>query len=183
MAGDLNRDMRRRAEAVEPEARPGADFGEPETPKAYDAGAKQGGRLEIGERRRQFVYESFRGGGVFGVAAVYCPSGELGIVAKVLATALAEFASAAGSVQPGNAYSRTFGDCACARSMRLDYADDLVAGNDARLANGKLTLRNVQVCAAHPAGVDADEHFAVGGFAAGDFRPLKRRGFHRGWSR
>ena len=70
MARDLDRDVRRGAEAVEAEPAAGADVGAAQRAVADDAGAEQRRGLRVGDRVGQRVGEVLAHDGVLGVAAV-----------------------------------------------------------------------------------------------------------------
>ena len=103
---------------------------------------------------------------VLGIAAVDGVAGEDGVVAEVLFGAAAEGADAVGSADPGDADAHavgTVGGCAVD-----DFADDLVAGDEGLLDEGKIAFEDVEVGAADSAGEDAEEEVAWGEDGRGD---------------
>src|SRR5205823_6081720 len=92
--------------------------------------------------------EALVGDRVLGVATVEVVAGEAGPVAEVLASAQAVAALAAGPAEPRDADPP---------AARLVDPDDLVPGDERELRVGKLAVHDVEVGAADPAGVDADE--------------------------
>src|SRR5262245_59362855 len=102
MTRDLDRDVRRRAESVYAQTFAGRWAGnarQPQRAKADDARAEQRRGLFVAEGFRNRVDEISRGDDVFGVTAVDQPSGERGVLAKVLFAFTAVFAYAASLMQ------------------------------------------------------------------------------------
>jgi hypothetical protein len=57
-----------------------------------------------------------------------------------------------------------------------------MAGDDVRLTDGQISLDDVEVGAADPAGVNPDENFSRTGLRGGDIFPDQRGRFRRGGS-
>ena len=171
-AGDLDRDVARGAEAVDPQPRAGpvVEAAATQAAIADDPGAQQRRDLLVGEVLRQRIDEVRGGRHVFGEPAVACPPGELGSLAEVLAPPRAKAAHTAGAVQPRDtdAFAR-----------RLDDPDDLVPGDHRRATYRQLPLDYVQVGPADTAGADVDQQVSVRGFGGLDIfdpqRPLADR--------
>src|SRR5438105_2902832 len=85
-------------------------------------------------------------------------------------------------MQPSNAYTRAFAEAAGFRPEFFYRADNLVPGDDRRLARRQFALDDVQIRAAHSAGVYANQNFAAPGPRNINLRELKRVGFHTSWS-
>ena len=102
-----------------------------------------------------------------GIAAVDRVAGEDGAVAEVLHVVAAEPAIAVDAADPRNAYARAGGEgCGCAFHH---FADDLMAGNDARVQGRKVALDDVEIGAADAAGDDLEQNFAGLRIGMGDF--------------
>ena len=70
----------------------------------------------------------------------------------------AEPAIAVDAADPGDADARAGGQgCGCAFD---DFADDLMAGDDARVEGLEIALDDVEISAADAAGDDFEQHFA-----------------------
>src|SRR5947207_2636936 len=91
--------------------------------------------------------------GVLGVAAVDLVSGEARAVAQVLAGGAAIAALAATPAEPGNADPLSAGEPARARPGGDDRADDFVTEHEGQLGVREFCIENVQVSAAHAAGI------------------------------
>src|SRR5206468_9317864 len=139
--GDLADDVRRRAEAVDPE--PSRVAGHPERAEADQARAQQRRGLEVREAVGQREAEARLGDGGFGVAAVDVEPGEARPLAEVLPAGAAEAAVAVGPAEPRDPDPR-------ARRVRravpgrLDGADDLMARDDRKPRAGDLAVEDVQ---------------------------------------
>jgi hypothetical protein len=158
---DLNRDVTRRAEAVQAEARalpvPRCESGLPQAAKTDDAGAQERRRIEIAEPCRDAVAKVGLRERVFGESAVDGPAREVRLEAEVLIAASTESARAARAVQPSDAHALAGRETGDAVSDSLHARDDLMAGNDPGTAHGQITFRHVQVRAAHAACVNAQQ--------------------------
>ena len=156
--GDLCRQMRGSAEAVDPQPAADGQLGAAERAVADDPRAQQGRRLLVREARREPVGEVLGHGDEFRVAAVAVPAREHGGEAEVLFSAQAEAAGAAGPAEPGHPDPVAGGEPRGAGPARHYFADDLVARNDAGAPRGEVTLGQMQVRAAHSAGPDPHQH-------------------------
>ena len=149
VARDLRDDVRRGAEAVE--AEPLRVAREPQRAVADQPGAEQRRRLHVGVAVRDREAEALVGDRVLRVAAVEVVAGEARAVAEVLA---ARAAVAARRRRSSRATARRARSAAARRPL----ADDLVAGHERQLRVRQLAVDDVQIGAAHAAGVDAHQH-------------------------
>ena len=154
---DLADDVRAGAEAVEPEARRIARHAQRAV--SDEPGAQQRRRLEVAEALRQRERVAAVGHGARRVAAVAVEAREPRALAEVLAPAGAEAARPVGPAQPRDA------DAGARRVLgvraRLQHGgDDLVAGDHRQPRAAHLAVADVQVGAAHAAGMDLHEHVA-----------------------
>src|SRR5690606_11895164 len=154
--GHLRHDVRRCAEAVNPERLSGAS--ELQRPIADEPSTK--------ERRCRGVVVIHRKGeavigmrhSVLSVAAVDGIAREAGRLAKVLAAAQAIPAMAACPAKPRDADTVTLFEFLNALSELRDIADDLVTRDDRQLGIGKIAVYDMQIGAADTAGRDAYQH-------------------------
>ena len=146
------------AEAEEADALAGLDAGDAQAAEADDAGAEQRRGVDGVEAGGQRVGEVGAGEGVLGVAAVDGVAGEDGVVAEVLHAVAAEPAVAVDAADPGDADARA--ERKLGGGAVDDFADDLMAGDDARVERRKVALDDVEVGAADAAGEDAEEDVA-----------------------
>src|SRR5262249_10470616 len=159
MARDLDRDVRRRAEAVNAQpftGRRAGDARQPQRAEADDARAEQRRGLFVVEGFRDRVDEISRGDGVLCVTAVDQPSGERGVLAKVLFAFTAVFPPAASLMQPRDTDAVADLESRHARPDLLDAPDDLMAWNNGQNLSRQFTFDHMQVGAADAA--DADFH-------------------------
>src|SRR5262249_21401954 len=110
--------------------------------------------LLIAEGFGNRVDEISRGDGVFCVTAVDQPSGERGVLAKVLFAFTAVFAHAASLMQPRDTYAVADLESRHARPELLDAPDDLMAGNNGQNLSRQFTFDHMQIGAADA--TDAD---------------------------
>ena len=156
----LNGHVRGRAKPVHAQRATGLDAGNPQRAEPDDAGAEQRGKVQSAGILGQSVDEILVGGHVFGITAIHHPAGEDGPLAEVFAAGAAKLAHAAGMVQPGHSHAGALLEAGGARPAPLHHADYLVARDQGRFALLQLALHHVQVGAANPAGLDADQHLA-----------------------
>src|SRR5207249_9810834 len=98
--------------------------------------------------------------GEFGVSAVGAPAGVAGLGATILLPADAELALPAGVPQPGDADAVTDRELVAGIRADLgDFADHLVARDHVRPMYRQVPLGDVQIGAAHTAGVHGDQEF------------------------
>src|SRR5206468_7138358 len=161
MSRHLRHDVRRGAEAVEPEPRriPGGD----ERPVPYQAGAQEGRRPEIVVAVRDWEAKPRIGDRVLGVPAVDEVAGEARAITQVLATGAAVAAFTAGPAQPRDADALPPREPVHARADALDRADDLVAQDERQLGMRQLAVEHMQVGAAHATCLHGDKHLARAG--------------------
>ena len=136
---DLADDVRRRAEAVQPEPRAVARH--PQRPEADQPAAQQRRDLEIAQRVGQIEHEPLVGHGVLGVAAVDVLAGEPAGHAQVLAAGAAVRARPVRPAEPWHA-----------DAPPVHRADDLVAQDQRQMAGRDLAVAQVQVGPADAAG-------------------------------
>ena len=146
--GDLADHVRRRAEAVQTEARGVA--GETQRAVTDQPAAQQRGRALVGEVVGQRQAEALIGDRVLGEAAVDVAAGEPRVQAEVLAPGGAESAVAIGPAKPRDADAPTI----------LGLADDLVAQDNRQFGGMNLFIAQVQIGAAHPARLDLQQQLA-----------------------
>ena len=96
---------------------------------ADDSGAEKRGGIFVGKSWQERVRVGLADQHGFGVAAIGVVSSELGEVAEVLEAAAAIVALSAGVVEPGDADAIACFQLVNFLADRIDYADDLVAGN------------------------------------------------------
>src|SRR5262245_24568748 len=182
MPRDLDRDVRRRAESVKAQPLAGARAGDarqPQRPKSDDPRAEQRRGLFIVENFGNRIDEIRRGDGVFGVTAVDQPSGECGILTKILFALAAVFAHAVSLMEPGNAHAVVDLESRHAFSDLRDAPDDLMAGNDGQNLWRQFALDDVQVGAADAADADFDQDLTRAGLWLWRFSQFKRILFDR----
>ena len=155
------------AEAVEADALAALDGGDAQAAEANDAGAEQRGGEDGIETVGERVGKISADGSELGVAAVDRVAGEDGMVAEVLHVVTAKPAVAVDAADPGDADAHADGrGCGCAFN---DFADNLMAGDDARMEGRKVALDDVEIGAADAAGDDFEEDFARLRLGTGDF--------------
>jgi len=190
VACDLRDDVRRRAEAVEPD-RAGVPR-HAQRAVADQAGAEQRRGLRIGGARRQGEAEPGIGDRVLRESTVDVEAGESGPLAEVLPARDAEPARPAGPAQPRNADPRagadrcrgwTSGPVGCGpvgsgpigsgpigsgpRARAHDRPHDLVARYEGQAGDAELSVDDVQIGAADAARVHPDEKLSGAGFGNG----------------
>src|SRR5207245_4489650 len=97
---------------------------------------------------------------VFGVTAVKLISRKTRFATEVLPAARAKCATPAAAAQPWHADAGAYAVLGNAGAAGNDRADNLVPGNHRELGVGKLSVDEMQIGPAHPAGVDRDERLA-----------------------
>ena len=172
--------MGRAAEAVKADGRAGPDLGALDRAKAdYPRAQQRRGRF-VAEPVGNRVGEVLAHHHEFGVAAIVVVTGKPRVRAEVLAAAPAPGALAAGLAQPGDADPRAGGSEARASgATAYDRADDLVTGDDSRMARRQVALGDVEVGAADAAGLDTDENLARAGLGHRKLNRKQRIGFDR----
>jgi len=107
-----------------------------------------------------------------GIAPIEVPPGEEGGDAQILPSAHTESAHATGLGEPGHTDSVSWAEADRARSEFVDDADHLVPWDDSIMLGRQITLRQVEIGAAHPADPDmeADVTPLGDGHGAGDLR-------------
>ena len=153
----LGGEVGRSAEPVDPESPTRWQVGEGQGAVADDAGAQQGCGRHVVEPVGEGVDEGLGCGDELGVTAVGVPTGEAGIGAQVLPAAGAEPAGATGAAQPGHPHAGTGRDPARAGAVADHRSHHLVARHRAGPVGDQVALGQVQVGAAHPAGVHPDQ--------------------------
>ena len=149
VAGDLADDVRRGAEAIEPE--PLRIGGHPQRAIADQPGAQQRCRLQVGIPIGDREAIAAVGDDELGEAPVTVGAGEASLVAEVLSAGAAIAARAAGPSEPRDADPL---------AAALHRSDDLVAWHDWQLAGSDLPIEDVEVRTADAAGVHPDQQLA-----------------------
>ena len=157
----LGDDVRRRAEAVEPEPFGVARHGERAV--ADQPGAEQRRRMSIVALAGEGEAVAFVGDAVVAVAAVQGVAGEARVRAQVLPPAPAIAAGAAGPAEPGDADALPFAEPLDARAERRDAPHDLVPRHDRQPRLGQVAVHHVEIGAADPAGRNTNQDFARAG--------------------
>ena len=172
MLGDLADDVRRGAEAVQPQALGVA--GQTQRAVADQPGAEKRRGLQIGESVRDREAEAMVGHSELGEAAVDVVTREARVVAEVLAAAGAVAALTVRPAQPGNADAVANGEALSAGPEPDHNPGDLVPQNERQLGLGQIAVDDVQVGAADAAGVDLDQDLLRPGNGFGDIDQLER---------
>ena len=154
--GDLRRDVRRPAEAVNAEAPSRGQVRALQRPVPDDAGTEQRCSFHVTECLRQRVGVGLVDHGVVGVASVQVPPREARCEAEVLASRRTESAHAARVRQPGHADAIADGPSRRAVAETLDRPDDLVPRGHLWAMDREVALGHVEVGAADTAGSHAD---------------------------
>src|SRR6266851_2363409 len=143
------------AEAEESDAFTRFHAGDTQAAEADDAGAEERGYVGVVQTGGQGVGEVGADQSVLGVATIDGVAGEGGVVAEVLGSAKAVGAGTIGASYPGDAYSRAMGEL---RGCALDHlADDLMAGDQGFVNQGKIAFEDVQVGTADSAGKHTEQ--------------------------
>src|SRR5262249_26334180 len=153
--GDVGEEGGRAAESVDAEAAAGRAVRPAERSVPDDSCTEQRRHRDVVERARQCVYIRLVGDDVLRVAAVDVPAGEGRRDAQVLAAACAEPTYATCVREPGHADPVARRKALRALAARVDDADDLVPGRNARAARQEVAFREMQIGAAYAASVDA----------------------------
>src|ERR1700730_10772079 len=159
----LNRHMCRRAKTVKSQAPTGFDPREPQASKSDDSRAEQRCSLLVGKSFGKRINKILRRNDVFRVAAIDAIAGERRMVTKIFLAALAVLANSIRVMQPRNANPRADHVAACACSLFLDDADNLMSRYDRRLPRGQFSLDHMQIGAAYAANVHSNQHLAFSG--------------------
>jgi len=178
LAGQLQHQMRRCAEAAETKRRPILfaiqQAGQPQGTETDSPGAKQGRRLGIAERLRYGVNEISGDDHFFGIAAIDIAAGgpETGAQAFLATKAMATLA--AGVEYPGDPDPITDGQALDSLADGIDAADHLMARNDRQVRRYGSALDLIQFGMADAADQDAQAHLAGTGRRNGDIHRLQR---------
>ena len=172
--------MRGRAEPIETDALARLHARDAQRAKADDARTQKRCRVEIVEPVVERVHEVAARDHGRRVAAVDVVARERRCVAEILATLATEPAGAVRAAEPRDADARTDRDVALAR--RLDHrADDLMARHDLRVPRREFAFDDVQIGAAHAAGMHLDAHLT--GRERGHLASLDHEAIHTDRSR
>ena len=166
---DLRDDVRRGAEAVEPE--PLGVAGHAQRAVADQPGAEERRRLLVGVALRNRHAVALVGDGELRVAAVQVVAGEARAVAEVLASAQAVPALVVGPAEPRDADPVARREALAAED---DASDDLVTDDERELRVRQLAVDDVQVRAADAAREDLDEHLSRAGLGIGKIGRAER---------
>ena len=173
MDGDLADDVRGGPEPVE--AEPLAVAGQAQRPEPDQAGAQERRSLKVRVSLRDREGEALVDCGQLGVAAVNVVAGEPCPQTEVLAAREAVAALTVRPTEPGDADAVAFPEAIRAVSPRDHRSDHLVPRDERQLGTVELPVDDVEVGAAHPARVDADQHIAVTWHRLRDLGRLERR--------
>ena len=137
---------------------------------ADKAGAQQRGRPDIGIAWRNGQAIACVGDSIVGIAAIPRVTGELRMVAQVLAIAAAEAAAPAGPAKPGHTHAipRLHGQNTL--TERLDDAHNFMTGNQGKLRRGKIAIDNMDIRPADAARANPDQHFPLSWLGARKIR-------------
>src|SRR5215472_41154 len=150
------RQVRRSAEAEQPNAFPSLDARYSQAPKANDTGAKQRRSVQIVESIRKRKDEVAAGKSNFSVSARHRIASERWRVAQILHALLAIETGAVGSANPGHAYARAQRKVG-SRAVD-DFSHDLMSWNQSQLFGGQLSFNDVQIGAAYSACTHPQQH-------------------------
>jgi hypothetical protein len=129
-----------------------------EAAEADDARAEQRGDVGIVEARRQWNGEIGANRHILRIAAVHRVAGKYGMIAEVLHLVAAEPAIAVHAAHPGDAHARSDGQVrGCAFHH---FADDLMAGNNARPDGRQIAFDDVEIGAADATGDDFEQYLS-----------------------
>jgi hypothetical protein len=174
MAGHLDRDVGRRAEAVE--AQSFGVAGQDQRAVADEARAEEGSGGKVGIALGDGKAEALAGDRVLGEAAIAVVAGETSPITEVLAPGAAGAAVATCPAEPGHAHSAADGEARHAGTIRHHRSHDLVAEDEGQLGVGQLAVDDVKVRAAHAAGRDAQQDLARPGLGKGTLLQPQRAG-------
>ena len=166
VAGHLQGDRRRGAEAVQPQPQAaafGPYLGHPQRAVADHPAAQQRCHGGVGRRGRQVgqgVRERSLRHHELGIAAVDVPAGELRVQAEVLPAGSAESALAAGAGQPDQPGAVTDVPVLNPRPQGIDHPDHLMARHHRQQVRGQVAGGQLQVGAADGAGRHPQPHLA-----------------------
>ncbi len=155
MARDLGDDMGGGAEAVD--ADPLGFASDAQGAVADQPGAQQWRRRDIAERWVDREAIALVGDRQFGIPAVDLVAGKAGAVAQILAAAAAVIADAAGPAEPGDADPVADREAVGIGAPLHHHADDLMTRHQRQFRLRQLTVEDVQIGAAHRAGLDHDQ--------------------------
>jgi hypothetical protein len=125
-------------------------------PVADDSGAQERSGLLVAEGGGNGVGIAFVYYYVVGIAPIEVPPGEEGGDAQILPSGHTEPAHSTGLSQPGHTDSVSWAEADRARSEFVDDADHLVAWDNSIMIGRQITLRQVEIGAAHPADLDME---------------------------
>jgi hypothetical protein len=139
-----------RTKAKQADALARLDAGNSQAAEADDSGTEQRSSIQIVKRTGQREDEIRTSENIFRISAGDGVAGEGRRVAEILLSSFAEGAGAVCAAEPADTDARAEWNFF---SVATDnFADDLMAGNHARLSGSKFSFDDMQICAAHTAG-------------------------------
>src|SRR5262249_53406350 len=141
---------------------------------ADQAGAEEGGGLEVGVARGEREAEARVGHRPLGVAAVDLVAGEARPVAEVLAAGAAVAADAAGPPEPGDPPPLADAEGFDALAQGVNRAHDLVAQDERQLGPVELAVHDVEIGPADGAGPDVEADLPRSGEGIGQLPEAER---------
>src|SRR5579863_2330190 len=154
----LNRDMGRRAKAIETKFPSALDVRKTQRPETNDSSAQQRRRLLIVETPRYRIDEAFFGECVFRVATVHRVASEHRPVAEIFAAAAAVLASTVGRMQPRDSHPGADLIRRRAFPSGFDFADNLVSGDERGKPRRQFALNHVQIGTAYAASTHTNQY-------------------------
>jgi hypothetical protein len=161
--GNLQDDVRGRAEPVKAELLFWSDIAQPQRAVADDPSAKQRRCMRIVETFRDTDGKRGRGDRMLCITTVDVKTSELCLLAKILMATSAKLASTAASMQPRNADPVAVPKFADGTPNFLNHADDLVTGHNRQFACD-FAFDGVEIGMTNSAGSNANKDFVAGGF-------------------
>jgi hypothetical protein len=158
---DLDGDVRRRAESVQPKPLTRFDSAEPQRAIANDARAEQRRCILVRKDRWDRVGESRGDDGILRIPAIDLIAGKPRSLAQVFPPACTEFTLFAGPLKPGYPDTIPFSEVKDVPSYLDHGSDGLMAGNQREYDAGQLAFHNMQVRPAQPADMNLYQHLSL----------------------
>ena len=155
---DLRDQMPRRTESID--AEPKRIACQPIRAVTDQAHAQQRRRFDVGVTRRQRKAISRVGDDVFGVTGVKPISRIARFATEVLPAGRTKYAMFATRAEPRHADAGAYAVLGDARTASNDCSDNLMSGNHREFGVAKLSVDEMQIGPAHPAGVNRDKHLS-----------------------
>ena len=157
MVRNLQRQQRRRTEAVQTEPATLHDAGHLQRPIPDHTAAEERCRLDVAERFGDREHEVGTCSHRLGESTVAIPSGEHRIGAEILGAAATSSALTTRAREPGHTDSIADLPTIDTIADGSHPADDLMARHERQVSGGQITLRQLQVRSAHSACRDLDD--------------------------